>query len=182
MLVECGLTRVAVGESSWTFRPSFARIAALGSPKEIVELFASLHGDGAVRDAAYVLSVLADEEDVTPLAGCWDELDGTLVRVPGAMPDGELVLIARHLMMHGVVGKSKPGDGGGEYSDEFRAHEYVAAARVHLGLSSADAEALSMTEFQVMLEMKFPQQKKPDLPTAEEYEAAMKAFEESQRG
>lgn len=182
MLVECGLTRVSVGESEWTFRPSFGRIAALGSPAEIVELFASLHGPHAVRDAAYVLACLADEDDVTPLVGAWDEIDGKLTRVAGTMPDDELVILARHLMTHGIIGKAKPGDGGGEYSAEFNAHEYVAAARVHLGLSSQDAEALSMTEFQTMLEMKFPQQKKPDIPTAEEYEASMKAFEESQRG
>lgn len=57
--------------------------------------------------------------------------------------------------------------------------EYVSAARVHLGLSSADAEALSMTEFQAMFEMKFPDQgnQATEIPSAEEYAEAMTAFE-----
>jgi hypothetical protein len=47
---------------------------------------------------------------------------------------------------------------------------------VHLGLSSADAEGLSMTEFQSMLAMKFPDlagKQAGAHPTREEYDAAM---------
>ena len=47
---------------------------------------------------------------------------------------------------------------------------------MHLGLSSDDAEGLSMTEFQIMFEMKFPDSKKEkakDIPSREEYDAAM---------
>jgi hypothetical protein len=86
-------------------------------------------------------------------------------------------------MQHGIVGTARPGSGGeGRYSPTFDASEYVTAARVHLGLSSEDAEALSMTEFQQLFEAKFPRKGgAKDLPSAEEYEASMKAFEESRR-
>jgi Family of unknown function (DUF6246) len=138
-----------------------------------VELYVALHGPRADREASYVLACLCDQEDPTPLVG-WHDSEG---HHPGMMPATEQILIARHLMQHGIVGKAKPGTKGGDYSDKFDASEYVSAARVHLGLSSADAEALSMTEFQTMLEMKFPELAKAnDIPTREEYEAAMAAL------
>lgn len=173
----------------FTFRPSLGRIAALGSPHEIVAVYAGLHGPDAAAQAAYVLACLCDQEDATALIG-WVEPGATEKdpprRVAGPMPEAEQIVIARHLMRHGIAGKARPGTGEGKYSDRFDAAEYIAAARVHLGLSSADAEALSMTEFQTMFEMKFPElaaaDKKRDVPTREEYDAAMAALMEQRRG
>lgn len=184
MLVECGFVRVTAGDGGeWTFLPSFGRIASLGSPTDIVKLFAELHGPAADEAAHYVLASLCEQEDPLPLIG-W--LDEDRKRHPGLMPaEGEAgqVATARYLMRHGIVGKARPGKGDGKYSDRFDAAEYIAAARVHLGLSSADAEALSMSEFQTMLEMKFPDKAKGrDVPTREEYQAAMKAIKERERG
>lgn len=182
MLVECGFTRATAGDGSeWTFTPSFARIAGLGSPHEIVALFAALHGPNAAQDAAYVLACLCDQEDATPLIG-WRDEEGWH---HGSMPAGEQIILAQHLMRHGICGKARPGEaeaGGGQFSDRFDAAEYIAAARVHLGLSSADAEALSMTEFQTMLAMKFPDSaaagpKVRNVPSREQYEAAMAKIE-----
>lgn len=191
MLVECGLVRVTAGDGTGaTFRPSLGRIAALGSPTRIVELFARLHGPAAADAAADVLSGLCDPDDLEalPLLIGGEKLDpADLSRAvetyPGAMPPEDRILIARHLMHHGICGKARPDAretaAQGRYSDRFDASEYVAAARVHLGLSSADAEALSMTELQQMLEMKFPDTKAArDVPSADEYAAGMKAFEE----
>lgn len=70
MLVESGLVRATAGDGSeFTFRPSFGRIASLGSPGEIVALFAALHGPHAETEAAYVLACLCDQEDVSALIG-----------------------------------------------------------------------------------------------------------------
>lgn len=184
MLVECGFVRAAADDGrEWTFRPSFGRIATLGSPHEIVSLYAALHGPDAAAQAAYVLACLCDQDDPTPLIGWRDEAGAHA----GLMPQAEQVVIARHLMEHGIVGKARPGKaagGGGKFADAFDASEYVAAARAHLGLSSADAEALSMTELQQMLEMKFPDagKRERDVPTREEYDAQMAAFKERGRG
>ena len=173
MLVEAGFVRAQAADGvEFSFTPSFGRIAALGSPQQIVALYAALHGPDAEAEATYVLACLCDQDDATPLIG-WFDADRT--RHDGAMPAAERVIIARHLMQHGIVGRAKPAKGDGQFSDRFDAADYVAAARVHLGLSSADAEALSMTEFQTMLDMKFPDQaeKSREIPTLEEYEAHM---------
>jgi hypothetical protein len=181
VLIECGLVRAVAGDGAeFVFRPSFGRIAALGAPHEIVELYAGLHGPDAGPKAAYVLACLCDQDDATPLIG-WRDETGWHV---GGMPEAEQIIIARHLMRHGIIGKAKPAKRGeGKFSDSFDAAEYIAAARVHLGLSSADAEALSMTEFQTMMEMKFPEVNKArDVATREEYGAAMAAIKERRRG
>lgn len=183
MLVENGFVRATASDGSqWSFTPSLRNIAELDTPAGIVELFAALHGPHAERESRYVLAVLCDQEDPTPLIG-WRDEHG---EHPGLMPAGEQVIMARHLMLHGIVGKASPGrEGEGKYSAEFNAAEYVAAACVHLGLSRADAEALSMTEFQTMFAMKFPEAGKDkdrsarEIPTREEYEAAMRAIDKA---
>lgn len=181
MLVECGLARLTTRDGSeFTFRPSFARIAGLGSPHEIVTLFAALHGPHAAQDAAYVLACLCDQEDATPLVGWRDDAG----QHAGEMPETEQVIIARHLMRHGIVGKARPGDASGKFSDRFEAAEYIAAAQVHLGISTADAEALSMTDFQIRMAMKFPDtaKRERDIPSREQYDAAMQAINKARRG
>lgn len=189
MLVECGLVRVTAGDGTEaTFRPSLGRIAALASPPALVELYARLHGPGAEGAAAEVLAGLCDPDCADTLPALIGEPADTPQGIRwqgGAVPPDERVILARHLLQHGMAGKARPQASDkaeqGRYSDRFDASEYIAAARVHLGLSSADAEALSMTEFQQMLEMKFPDQKKAgaqDIPSRGEYEAGMRAFEE----
>ena len=186
MLVECGYVRAVDGEGrEWSFLPSFARIATLGSPEEIVQLYVDLHGPGAARAARYVLACLCEQEDPTPLLGDVVPAEGGgLQYLPGGMPDSEQVIVARHLMQHGICGTAKPGEGGGQYSPRFDAAEFIAAGRVHLGLSSADAEALSMTELQGMMAMKFPDDKsRPrDVPDRATYDAAMARLKEKRGG
>jgi hypothetical protein len=172
MLIECGYVRaVAADGTEYTFRPSFARIAALGSPQEIVGLYAGLHGPRAAADAAFILATLCEQEDPTPLIG-WT--DGEEVHHQGLMPEQEQIVLALHLMKHGTIGTAKPTQkSSGGYSDSFKAAEYIAAACVHLGLSRSDAEQLSMTEFQTMFEMKFPDSKPKEVPSREAYKAFM---------
>jgi hypothetical protein len=204
VLVECGLLRVEVsgGTEATTYRatcrPSFGRIAALGSPEQIVAMYVALHGPQAEAAAADVLAGLCDPEDLEALPALIGELEPAPVPAAGstwapyaaarltggAMPGEERVILARHLMQHGIVGKAKPNAKDhaerGKFSARFDASEYIAAARVHLGMSADDAQALSMTEFQQLMEAKFPERGAGalDVPTREEYEAGMRAFEE----
>ena len=113
MLVECGFVRAVTPDGSeYTFRPSFGRIAALGHPHEIVSLYVALHAANAAEVAAYILACLCDQDDATPLIG-WRDEKGSHA---GLMPIDEQIIIARHLMQHGIVGKAKPTKGDGKYS------------------------------------------------------------------
>lgn len=175
MLVEHGFTRVTAPDGAcYTFCPSLARIAELGHPAEIVQVFVALFGQRAASEARYVLSVLCEQDDAAPLLGWLDDAGWHA----GQMPEAEQVTLAVHLLRHGMVGTAKPAEGEARGTAEFSAGEYVAAARVHLGMSASDAQGLSMSEFQALFEMKFPDAKgkKRDVATREEYLAAMAAM------
>ncbi|MFD2756390.1 DUF6246 family protein [Comamonas terrae] len=176
MLIEHGYSRVITADGlEFTFCPSFARIAALGRPGEILHTFKGLFGSDARLNARYVLVTLCEQEDATGLLG-WLDADGN--DHPGSMPAQEQICLAAHLLRHGMVGTVTKAEEGGRPVSEFNVAEYVAAARVHLQMNAEDAEALSMSEFQALFEMKFPdaKKKKRDVPTREEYRAALAAM------
>lgn len=180
MLVEHGFSQVTASDGGeWSFTPSLGRVAELGSPAEVVRLFGALHGPTAERDAAYVLAVFCDQPDPFPLIGCHDIAAGGAWR-DGLMPPSERAILARHLMRHAMVGCADPGamDGtrAGEFAAEFNVSAFIAIARVHLGMSAADAEALSMTELQGMLDVKFPRTGEPEITLAD-----LDAAEEAER-
>jgi hypothetical protein len=90
----------------------------------------------------------------------------------GSMPLNDIIVIARSLITHGIIGKAKvrrlQRHESGSYVSEFNAFEYISAARNHFGMARVEAEQLSMTEFQLMLAAKYPDQKGL---TSEEYDA-----------
>ncbi|PHM21943.1 phage/plasmid primase-like uncharacterized protein [Xenorhabdus ehlersii] len=95
----------------------------------------------------------------------------------GRVPIYDIIVIARELITHGVIGRVKirklqRHEGTDTYSDQFNAIEYINAARTHFGMSREEAERLTMTEFQMMLKAKFPDEKGF---TREEYDAVIEA-------
>lgn len=119
----------------------------------------------AVYAATRVLTACCDD-DITPLvgelrpgrSGRW-----AFVYRKGAMPVGDMILIAQSLIQHGVIGKAKVRQlqrhETGQANKEFKAFDYISAARNHFGMSRAEAELLTMTEFQLLLAAKYPDQK-----------------------
>jgi hypothetical protein len=171
---------------------------SLGSPAEIVNKFAILFSapklnpiwpkssyrawERELMGTAYDVLVACCADDVTPLLGHMGSKWGSFV--PGAMPAQDMVHLARALMRHGVVGlkpEGRPikGQKNEEYSKEFNAREFVAQATAHLGLSSAEAWQMTMTEFSGAMQSKFG---KPEtLPPAEEHDDAMARLAEINR-
>jgi hypothetical protein len=72
-----------------------------------------------------------------------------------------MVIVAQNLMMHGIIGKAKvrklQRHETNETTAEFRAADYIMAARNHFGISREEAENLTMTEF--LANAKYPNQK-----------------------
>jgi len=209
MLVEHGFVRAQLPDGrEWTFTPSLGRMESLGQserddaavgfdPTIPVRIYAELHGPQALKAARVVLRHLWD--------GGEDHIDGALgffapgplrplqsvfggdppAWIDGGIPDDEQIIIARHLMQHGICGRPEGEagqEGGGRYSESFKAGEFITLARSSLEMSAADAAALSMTELQQLMAVKFPPQegaaKGKNVPTRAEYEAAMKRLKE----
>ncbi|MGR7737728.1 DUF6246 family protein [Klebsiella aerogenes] len=91
----------------------------------------------------------------------------------GSLYPQNMVVVALNLMVHGIIGKAKvrklQRHETGDTTNEFRASEYIVAARNHFGMSKEEAWQLTMTEFQLMLIAKYPEQKGY---TREEYDNA----------
>ncbi|MEQ0227620.1 DUF6246 family protein [Klebsiella sp. CN_Kp091] len=130
----------------------------------------------AVMAAHAVLTACCDD-DIGELVG-WmkpgkSRKRGFMWR-PGTMPASEMIIVAQNLMMHGIIGKAKVRKlqryESNETTSEFRATDYIMAARNHFGISREEAENLTMTEFALMLNAKYPNQKGF---TREEYDAVM---------
>jgi len=196
-IVSIGEVGVSFGDLDFIFRPSLKAMDSLGSPSEIVEKFSLLFSapkfnpvwpvpayrawEREVMATAYDVLMACCDADVTPLLGHMGSKWGSFV--PGAMPSQDMVHIARSLMRHGIIGlkpegvlAKKPKE---EYVQEFKAREFVAQAIAHLGLSSAEAWHLTMTEFSGAMQSKFG---KPEtLPPAEEHNEAMSRLAEINR-
>lgn len=103
------------------------------------------------------------EEDITALVGEWRPGKRGIVYRAGGMSIGEIIIVANALIDHGVMGRAKvrrpQRSETGSYTNEFRAVEYINAARIHFGISRDEAERLTMTDFQLMINAKYPEQK-----------------------
>ncbi|MDX7999352.1 hypothetical protein FE394_09080 [Xenorhabdus sp. Reich] len=117
------------------------------------------------------------EDDADELIGEWRPGRRGIVYRPGKIPINDIIVIANELITHGVIGKVKirrlqRNEGTEEYSGQFKVIEYINAARTHFNMSREEAERLTMTEFQMMLKAKFPDEKGF---TREEYDAVIDA-------
>lgn len=194
-LTEIGEMRISLSDRSFFFKPSFRAMNEIGTPKEIVEVYARLNGIdyvaplqhveylpfGAqmqvmktiskpvygrhVLSAAYIVMQSCCEEDVSVLIGGWKPTPRGVRYVPGIMPVSDIIIIARNLMEHGIIGKSplkvpeRLEEQGKKTTNEFHASQYIISARTHFDMTRDESENLSMTEFQMMIKNKYPEPK-----------------------
>ena len=194
-LTEIGEMRISLSDRSFFFKPSFRAMNSIGTPKEIVEVYARINGIdyiaplqhveylpfGAqmqvmktiskpvygrhVLSAAYIVMQSCCEDDVSVLIGGWKPTPRGVRYVPGIMPVSDIIIIARNLMQHGIIGKSplkvpeRLEEQGKKTTNEFHASQYIISARTHFDMTRDEAENLSMTEFQMMIKNKYPEPK-----------------------
>ena len=194
-LTEIGEMRISLSDRSFFFKPSFRAMNEIGTPKEIVEVYARLNGIdyvaplqhveylpfGAqmqvmktiskpvygrhVLSAAYIVMQSCCEDDISVLIGGWKPTPRGVRYVPGIMPVSDIIIIARNLMQHGIIGKSplkvpeRLEEQGKKTTNEFHASQYIISARTHFDMTRDEAENLSMTELQMMIKNKYPEPK-----------------------
>ena len=206
-LTEIGELRISLADKSFFLKPSFRAMNEIGTPKEIVEMYATLNGadylqtmqhieglpPGAqiqvmkavskpvygrhVLSAAYIVMQACCEEDVSILIGGWKPTARGVRYVPGVMPVNDIIIIARNLLDHGIIGKSplkvpQRSESQKQTTNEFNASQYIISARTHFGMTREEAEDLSMTEFQQMIKNKYPE---PKGLTREQYDTVVDA-------
>ncbi|MBZ5486900.1 hypothetical protein HW452_05110 [Halomonas aquamarina] len=162
----------------WLFRPTLAAMAELGEPAEIVRLLGRIQApgaDGFVAALAVLRACHVGDDDISPLIGFFKDVRGRLRYVMGALPLQNIHVLGAKLAIAGIVGAPKPRKGGGKPMAAFDPAEFVGVAQAHLGLSSAEAWAMTMIEFQRAMDAKFPESesKKAEQPTEEEAAATV---------
>lgn len=189
-IVDVGEIGVWAGAAFYKLRPSLQAIARIGTPGEIVATYASLMADvehpSRFSDALHVIHCCA-LDDLSGVFGYYVPAQaGKGLRFkPGVGDPAHVVPLARCLIRHGVTGAlpplpRRPGDEP-EFVREFDARSHVALAMAHLGMSSAEAWNLTMTELVGALRAKFPPRESNEpgarAPTKEEHEQTMAWFE-----
>ncbi|MGG5838760.1 DUF6246 family protein [Huaxiibacter chinensis] len=137
------------------------------------------YGRKAFLAAMTVLAACCDD-DLTQLIGEIRpaKASGKAFKIcRGSMDEFDMLVIAQSLITHGIIGKAKvrklQRHESGETTTEFNAFEYISAARNHFSMSRAEAEQLTMTEFQLLISSKYPDQKGF---TKDEYEAVTEDY------
>lgn len=190
VLTRVGHAAVTIKGERFLFVPSLANISSMADP---VATYADLYGHSgadAMREAAIkVLTACCDNPSIVQHIGR-QQVGKTRARPDGRggfvttrtytdvfIDDVHLACIAQQLMLHGLIGVSpkRPTKEGSkpQYDATFKAEEYAAAAMAHLGMSSAEAWTLTMTELAMAMHAKYP-------PTKEEL-SQMKALDDYDR-
>ena len=204
MSTSIGVFSVATKDREHEFRPSFHAMDKIGSGAEIVEVYAKLHGGAsllqisagvvpawakkvaltdynAVLQSAILVMWCCCEDDISALTGAFvPRVNGRgMIHRIGMMPQEDIIAMARGLIKHGLIGANPPKKkAGGQYSSEFKVADFVYMASAHLGLSPDAAWNLTMTEFHLMMDAKYGQDKTPEPPKRADYDKAMAAAED----
>lgn len=188
ILTESGEIGVHVANKTYLLRPSFYAMSQMGSPSEIVEIYATVMAEieehklkeRQFQDALFVI-YSCSESDLTEVFGYVDEQMQYVERL--ASKDDVLTL-ARCLLKHGVTGAHKPepmnSNEPPEYLTEFKASDCAAMAIAHLGFSEREAWGLTMTSLTSALRSKYPKTKESGqsrAPTKTEHEDTMDWFD-----
>ncbi|KAB8312921.1 hypothetical protein EH228_04375 [Erwinia endophytica] len=146
-------------------------------PQWLIEYISRPQSSKQAVYAAMNTMMACCDDDITPLIG--ELLPGktgkwAFVYRHGKMPLADIVLVAQSLIQHGIIGKAKvrklQRHETQQATSEFNAFEYISAARNHFSMPRSEAEQLTMTEFQMLLAAKYPDQKGF---TREEFDAVM---------
>ncbi|GAA0517234.1 DUF6246 family protein [Tatumella terrea] len=145
-------------------------VGALSVFGRLPEWFLRYLNNSAEGKAAFVAAVTVMdaccETDATPLTGeIAPSRTGKRAFIwrKGRIDANDLIVIASELIIHGIIGRAKvrllQRHESKATVKEFRAVEYINAARNHFGMARTEAENLTMTEFILLLNAKYPEQK-----------------------
>lgn len=180
-------------------RPSFYAMTQLGTPAEIVEKFVAIHSGPPLaepmsfdthgskivassinerikkrhwRDMLFLsweILTACSDDDLTPFIGSPGSRYGSY-RL-GPMPPEAMLVFARALMRHGVIGpmpkktveqleaEAKEPRDRSKFTQEFHAINYVSKAVTHLGISESEAWNMTLTGFAAHWESKYGEPK-----------------------
>lgn len=140
--------------------------------------FSPVYGRKILSCALIVLNACNDC-DLSRVIGCLEPRQKGVIYKTGMLSIKDVISLARHLAIHGIIGSvelKKEDSKQSDYTPEFNVEEYINAARCHFGLTRREAENLTMTEFQLLIKAKYPEQKKEAIFSEDEYDQIMEEY------
>lgn len=172
MLTGYGHAKIHFKDQVFNLVPSFANMAKLGTPKEIIEMFGFLLDDSPwyvkFDVSLTVLEACAGEALPVELTGKV-EVSGWTKAISYFGPKNNLnmltdvIVLATHCLKHGICGDVETeGGGNSEKLEEFDAYSYIEMALEHLNASREEAATMTMTEFVRRMRAKYPDNKEKE--------------------
>ena len=179
VITDVGQFAIHVKEIDYLFTPSFLNMTKLGDPEKIVKIFSTIFGEinnfNLKQVMQYVDKTLEAccTKDCSVITG-YIKGEDKLINVESVIPVEDKLVLAQHLLKHGLIGDVSPKKNSEDtdYSNEFHAKKFVYLAVAHLGMRELDAWNMSMTAFQEAMEAKFPNNDK-DIISQDDYDSAM---------
>lgn len=168
MLTRYGFAAIYIDDVEYKLSPTFQNIDKLGTPKEIIETVTSLYNCPSINwqyhralEIVHACCEPALPEKATGRFKVYESGKLKLVNPPPIDFMSDIVVLASHCIKHGVIGVTGDESGGdGEPMKEFDAYMYIGLSQEHLNKTREQAADMTMTEFLMAWDIKFPEAKK----------------------
>ena len=168
MLTRYGFGAIHIDDKQYKISPTFQNIDKLGTPKEIIETFTSFFNCPSINwqyhRAVEILQACCEPKLPEKVTGRF-RVDGRgkmkLVNPPSQDFMHDIIVLASHCLKYGVVGvtnSESPEEG--EPISEFDVYHFIGLACEHLGRTREQAADMTLTEFMMAWDIKFPEQAK----------------------
>jgi len=168
MLTRYGFAAIYIDGVEYKLSPTFQNIDKLGTPEEIIETVKSLYNcpsfNWQYHRALEVVQACCEPKLPEKFTGRFKTLENgkiKLVNPPSADFIHDITVLALHCIKHGVMGfTGGEGGGDGDPLKEFDAYFYMGLAQEHLSKTREQSADMTMTEFLMLWDIKFPESKK----------------------
>lgn len=168
MLTRYGFGAIYIDDKQYKISPTFQNIDKLGTPREIVETFTSFFNcpstNWQYHRAVEILQTCCEPnlpDKVTGRFKVYENGKMKLINPPSNDFMHDIVVLASHCLKYGVVGVvNSESKEEGDAISEFDVYHFIGLACEHLGRTREQAADMTLTEFMMAWDIKFPEQKK----------------------
>ncbi|HEY7864552.1 MAG TPA: DUF6246 family protein [Psychromonas sp.] len=168
MLTRYGFGAIYIGDKEYKISPTFQNIDRLGTPKEIVETFTSFFNCPSINwqyhRAVEILQACCKPklpDSVTGRFKVYENGKMKLINPPNNDFMHDIIVLASHCLKYGVIGVvNSESSEQAEPIKKFDAYHFIGLACEHLGRTREQAADMTLTEFMMAWDTKFPEQKK----------------------
>jgi len=169
MLTRYGFGAIYIDDKEYKISPTFQNIDKLGTPKEIINKAIDFYSANKFIDllmlSIEIIDCCANEplpiEYTGEIAATKSGLKYKPSKLSGMATAEDLITLASHCLKYGVIGVTdNKSESEGEPIKEFDAYYYIGLACEHLRKSREEAADMTLTEFLMAWDIKFPEAKK----------------------